>query len=206
MRKIFHRNDVDYNVIQKRMIWNDRKFARSPEIILQAHTQEDVIRTVHFAHQGGSGNSFSGIFLQSDGILLDLSHLQDIEINVHTKEAKFEPGVTSAMLSKRLAQVGLAFPTGHSSNVSISGFLLGSGAGINLGTWGHGKSVFNIKADDVITADGRNLHANTLEHSDLHWAARGGGPGLFFIVTKFYLQCYSIPNAITSNTYVLPFS
>lgn len=32
---------------------------------------------------------------------------------------------------------------------------------------------------DVVTADGEFKHCNEIENSDLYWAARGAGPGIY---------------------------
>src|SRR5262249_6455535 len=50
-------------------------------------------------------------------------------------------------------------------------------------------------------ADGRKVTASATEHSDLFWAARGCGPGMFAVATRFHLKCYPLPKAITVSTY-----
>ena len=39
----------------------------------------------------------------------------------------------------------------------------------------------NLLSADIVTADGRLLHANEREHPDLYWAVRGGGGNLINI-------------------------
>lgn len=210
--KTVWRGASEYESFWQSMIWNGRKYPRFPELIVQAHSEADIIETINFARAHhlkvsirGSGHHYSGCFLRNGGILLDLSLLQDMEVNTQTREIKVSPGVTSGLLNARLAQVGLAFPTGHSKNVGISGFLLGGGVGVNSVAWG-GMSVFNVKALDIIMADGKPRHVNVNKNPDLYWAACGGGPGLFFVVTRFYLRCYPLPNSIRMNTYTMRFS
>lgn len=200
-----------YEAWRQSLIWNYRKFQRFPEVIVQATSEDDVVAAIRFATASGmrittrsGGHSWSGCFLRDGGVLVDLSRMQQVEVDKEKQEARVQPGVIGRALNARLAESGLAFPTAHCGMVPISGFLLGGGLGFNSVAWG-GMSVFNIKAIDLVTADGRKLHASTDENADYFWAARGGGPGLFFTVTRFYLKCHPLPRAITSDTYILPY-
>lgn len=141
----------------------------------------------------------SACFLRDRGLLLDVAQLQGIEIDTARKVAVVGPGVIARGLSERLREVGLAFPTAHCGMVPLGGFLLGGGLGLNGNAWG-GLSVFNIKAAEVVTADGNVRMASPTENPDLYWALRGGGPGLFAVVTKFHLQLYDLPKTIAGTT------
>ncbi|MFD4838956.1 FAD-binding oxidoreductase [Achromobacter sp. NPDC058515] len=209
--RVRSRHHPEYADWHKQTTWNGRSFARYPAYIVKACSEADVVQAVEFARSRrlrisvrGGGHSYSGCFLREGGILLDLSALREISIDTSARRAIVQPGVTSRELSVRLARDNLAFPTGHGSEVAISGFLLGGGLGINCAAWG-GMSVFNIKALDVVTADGRVRHISADSEPDLFWAARGGGPALFFAVIRFHLACQPLPRAITSNMYRAPF-
>ena len=202
----------NYEPWRRSMIWQYRNFRRYPDILVQAENEEDVIAAVKFARQNkmkittrSGGHSWSGCFMRNGGVLLDLSHLQSIEIDVKGKQAIVEPGVIGRILNARLGEVGLAFPTAHCGMVGLSGFLLGGGIGLNGTAWG-GVSTSNIQAIDLVTAEGEKLHASADENQDYFWAARGAGPGLFFTVTRFHLKCYPLPKAIMTAMYTLPYS
>ncbi|WP_413740975.1 GNAT family N-acetyltransferase [Sodalis sp. RH15] len=192
--------------------WKSRGPTRRPAVIVRAATEADVIRAIVFAQERGmevsvrgSGHNYSGCFLRFDTLMLDISGLKGLDIDSRRKRAIVEPGVSSGQLSHALALHGLAFPTGHVKDVGISGFLLGGGLGINCSQWG-GMSVFNVQALDIVTADGRLRHVSETQEPDLFWAARGAGPCSFFVVTRFYLSCYSLPRVITNSLYTLPFT
>lgn len=200
-----------YEAWRQSMIWNYRKFARYPDLIVQAENEADVVAAINFARRRGlqitsrgGGHSWSGCFLRDGGVLLDLSRLQALEIDTEARVAHVQPGVLGRILNWRLGEVGLAFPTAHCGMVPVSGFLLGGGLGLNSVAWG-GMSVFNVQAIDLVNANGERLHASATENADYFWAARGGGPGLFFTVTRFHLRCYPLPRWITTDTYILPF-
>lgn len=206
------RGTPTYEVWRQSMIWNYRKFRRYPDLIVQADCDDDVVEAVKFAHRSGirlvsrgGGHSWSGSYLRDGGMLMDLSRLQAMEVDPRAHAARVQPGVLGRILNARLADAGLAFPTAHCGMVPVSGFLLGGGLGLNSVAWG-GMSVFNIRALDIVTAQGERLHASASQNEEYFWAARGAGPGLFCIVTCFYLECYPLPRAITTDTYFLPFS
>lgn len=193
-------------------VWNGRGPTRRPAGIVRAATEADVIRTIVFAKERGmevsvrgSGHNYVGCFLRVDTLMLDISGLKGLDIDSRHKRAIVESGVSSGQLCHALAAKGLAFPTGHVKEVGISGFLLGGGLGINCSQWG-GMSVFNVQALDIVTADGHLRHVSETQEPDLFWAARGAGPCSFFVVTRFYLSCYSLPRVITNSLYTLPFT
>jgi FAD/FMN-containing dehydrogenase len=200
-----------YEPWRQSLIWNYRKFRRFPDVIVQAADEDDVVAAVNFARENklqvtsrSGGHSWSGCFLRDGGVLIDVSRLQSIEVDRARREARVQPGVIGRALNARLAEDGLAFPTAHCGMVPISGFLMGGGLGLNSVAWG-GMSVFNIRAIDLVNAEGRKLHANPEQNAEYYWAARGGGPGLFFTVTRFYLECHPLPRHIVTDTYMLPY-
>lgn len=209
---VVDRSSAEYEACRQALIWNGRPAERFPDIIARPHTTEDVSVAVKVARQHGlrvsvrgSGHSYSGIFLCEGGVLLDLSELNDIVVDPAQKRISVGSGATSGKIDAALEPYGLAFPVGHGGAVGIAGFLLGGGLGINCTAWG-GVSTFNILSADVVTADGTCLRASADENADLYWAMRGGGPGLPFIVTRFYLNCYDRPPCVTINNYFVRFS
>ena len=207
---VVSRTESLYEPWRHSMIWNWRKFERYPDVIVQAEDDADVVATVNFARRHRisikprtGGHCWSGSYLRDDGILLDLSRFQTIEIDTAARKAVVGAGVISRNLAYRLGEVGLAFPIAHSGMVPIAGFLLGGGLGWNANAWG-GISVFNIEGLDVVTPDGEVRYISAESHPDLFWAARGAGSGLFFAVLRFYLKCYPLPAAIDSDTFILP--
>jgi FAD/FMN-containing dehydrogenase len=73
------------------------------------------------------------------------------------------------------------------------GLALGGGLGWLMGK--HGATVDNIRAADVVTADGGFLHASASENPDLFWALRGGG-GNFGIVTAMQFQLHPVTEVL----------
>lgn len=207
------RADEHYEVWRQAMIWQRAKADRRPDMIVQVERIEDVQEAVRFAAAARmkvttrcGGHSMAACFLRDRGMLIDISRLDGIDVDKAAKRAIVGPGVFCRGLAERLAQDDLAFPGAHCGTVPISGFLLGGGVGMNTNAWSNGMSVFAVNAVDIVTADGRLLHASANENTDLFWAARGGGPGLFGVVVRFHLQCFDAPKVIWGATYTFAFT
>ncbi|MBR0988034.1 FAD-binding oxidoreductase [Bradyrhizobium liaoningense] len=181
-------------------------------MIVQAETVDDVVAAVNFARKKGmkvttrgGGHSMAACFLRDGGMLIDASRLDGIVVRKSSRQAAIGPGVISSGLNERLQQDGLAFPTAHCGTVPLGGFLLGGGVGMNTRAWSQGMSVFALEGVDIVTADGKLRRANAKENSDLFWAVRGGGPGLFGVVTRLYLKCYEAPGVIYGFTHTFAY-
>ena len=58
-----------------------------------------------------------------------------------------------------------------------------------------GLACDRLRSVRIVTADGRALHCDANNHSDLFWALRGGGGGNFGIVTQFELAPHAVSQA-----------
>ncbi|MBO9516431.1 MAG: FAD-binding oxidoreductase [Porphyrobacter sp.] len=182
-------------------IWNKRlNGSRHPEAIVRVHSREEVVEAVRFAAANdlkvsprGGGHHYGGAALRNGGVLLDLSALDFVEIDGEARKAKVGVGVRGDVLSQQLAAQGFAFPVGHCADVSVSGYLLNGGFGWNSGEWG--AACTNVVAIEMVLADGRAILADESHYSDLFWAARGGGPGFFAVVTTYHVALHPLPAA-----------
>jgi len=206
---VVQRGDDRYESVRRAMVWNALKPARHPDVIVHVADDADVVAAVRFARDHklrvavrGGGHSWCGAALRAGGMLIDLSRLNKVSIDAAALVAVAQPVVRNRDLARQLGAHGLAFPLGHCSTVPLSGYLLSGGFGWNAGAWG--PACFSVRAIDVVTADGELRTADGENDADLLWAARGGGPGFFGVVTRFHLQLYPLPRAITSSRYIYP--
>jgi FAD/FMN-containing dehydrogenase len=196
----------DFLTVRDRMVWNALKPDRSPDVIVRVEDVQDVVEAVDFARENGmkvvvrgGGHSWCGFSVRHGGMTIDLSALSESRIDAATGTAVIQPSISNRELARRLGEHGLAFPIGHCPTVKASGYLLNGGMSWNMGHWGPGCA--SVTAIEMVTADGRKITASATEHPDLFWAARGCGPGMFAVATRFHLKCYPLPKAITQSTY-----
>lgn len=192
------------------MVWQQRKPARRPPLIVRASSETDVVEAVRFARRHGlkvgvrtGGHSIWASFMRDEGLLIDLSHFTRASFNRDARTAIVQPALWGYHLIERTAPLGLAFPVAHCAQVGLGGYLIGGGLGLNHDTWGH-MACFGILGADVVTAAGELVTVGASRHSDLYWAVRGAGQGFPGIVTKLHLALKPRPQQVLSSTYMLP--
>ena len=193
------------NYDESRAIWNGM-FDKKPALISRCETDQDVIASVNFARENnllvavkGGGHNSAGTASCDDGIMIDLSLMQNVEVDKLKGTAKAQGGCLLGEVDKATQEHGLAVSAGIISHTGVGGLTLGGGLG-----WisrKHGLSVDNLISADVVTADGRLVKASKDENTDLFWAIRGGG-GNFGVVTNFEFQCADIGTEVYSGPIV----
>jgi FAD/FMN-containing dehydrogenase len=121
--------------------------------------------------------------------MIDLSRMNGVSVDPAARRARCGGGTTWAALDAATQEHGLATPGGTISHTGVGGLTLGGGFGWLTGK--AGLSCENVVAAEVVTADGRILHASAAENPDLFWAIRGGG-GNFGVVTSFEFQLHEV--------------
>jgi FAD/FMN-containing dehydrogenase len=134
--------------------------------------------------------------------MIDLSAMRSVRVNADARRAYVEPGATLADVDHETQAFGLATPLGINSTTGVAGLTLGGGFGWL--TRKYGMSIDNLVSADVITAEGKQVHANNHENADLFWALRGGG-GNFGIVSQFEFQLQPVGPQLLSGLFVFPF-
>lgn len=199
-------NDSDFASLRDTMVWNNVKPDRAPDVIVTVKDDDDVVEAVNFARENhlkivvhGGGHSWCGLAVRNSGMTIDLSQLSNYKIDKANQKAIIQPVISNRELARLLGEKDLAFPIGHCPTVKASGYLLNGGMSSNMAQWGPG--CYSVEAIEFVTADGKKVKASAEEHSDLFWAARGCGPGMFAVATRFHLKCYPLPKAIMTSTY-----
>jgi FAD/FMN-containing dehydrogenase len=194
---------------QARAIWN-AMIDRKPAMIVRCHDVGDIQRAVEFAREQGiltairgGGHNIAGNAICDAGMVIDLSPMKSVRIDQNARKAYVEPGVTLGELDREAQGFGLATPLGINSTTGVAGLTLGGGFG-----WlsrKYGMTVDCLIGADVVTADGRFIHASETENEDIFWALRGGG-GNFGIVTSFEFQLYPVGPDVLCGLIVYPLS
>jgi FAD/FMN-containing dehydrogenase len=180
---------------------------KHPRAIVRVRSDADVQAVVNLARETGvelairsGGHSAKGDSTTDGGIVLDLHDMVALDIDLATKTAWAETGLTAVALCEAIAEHGLALGFGDTGSVGIGGITLGGGVGYLVRK--HGLTIDSVLAADIVTADGA-LHRIDADHEpDLFWAIRGGG-GNFGVVTRFKYQLAELPG-IVGGILVLP--
>ena len=169
---------------------------RHPAVIIKAANADEVSRVVLLAREAGlelavrsGGHSGAGHSVTEGGIVLDLSNMKDLQIDLESRTAWAETGLTAGEFTTATATHGLGVGFGDTGTVGLGGITLGGGVGFLVRK--HGLTIDNLLAAELVTADGKILIADSTNYPDLFWAIRGGG-GNFGVVTKFKFQLHNV--------------
>ncbi len=197
------------NYDAERRLWNPAIDHR-PAIIAKCTTLDDIHAALQFAHSHNlltaircGGHNYDGTGMSDGGITLDLSPYRGVEVDQSKKIAYVKGGSILRNLDEATIPHGLATTAGVVSHTGVGGLATGIGQGRLARLLGY--AIDNNRGVNVLTTDGRSLHADANENSDLYWGVRGGG-GNFGIVTEFQFQLYDFDPLITSFSFSYPVS
>jgi len=182
------------------------RYQRYPAAVFYALDAQQVSSAVNCARElglrvspAGNRNSFQSMAVPDGAVVIDLSHMNAIELNTDGPESDWTavagPGATGPNISTALKDNNVEniwFPSGVCGFVGVVPFVLGGG----LGFQGHrmGLCCDSLLDVEMVLADGSIVHANETTNPDLFWACRGGGGGTFGIVTSLTLKLNRLPN------------
>ncbi len=205
--KLLRPGDSGYD--EARTIWN-AMIDRKPAIIVQPLEAGDVQKAVNFAREQnllvaikGGGHNIAGNAVCDDGLMIDFGLMRGVKVDPSAKVAHVEAGALLSDVDHATQAHGLAVPLGINSTTGVAGLTLGGGFGWL--TRQHGLSIDNLRAMDVVTADGKMLTCSSSQHADLFWALCGGG-GNFGVVTRFEFTPHPVGPMITAGLVVYPLS
>jgi hypothetical protein len=192
-----------------RRVWNGM-IDRRPAVIARCTSAADVAASLGFASdvgvrvavRGGSHN-VAGNATCDDGLVVDLSPMQSVEVDFEARRARVGGGVTWGVFDEATQRHGLATTGGLIPTTGIAGFTLGGGLGHLMRSCG--LACDNLLSAEVVTADGTTLHADQQQHPDLFWALRGGG-GNFGVVTEFEFRLHEVGPVLLAGRIAYPLS
>jgi hypothetical protein len=201
------RNSAGYDTARR--AWNGA-FDRHPALIARCSGPADVMEAVKFAASNqlllsvrGGGHSLSGQSVCEKGLMIDLSQMNSSRVDPVARIATIEGGALLGALDREALALGLATTAGTVSHTGVGGLTLGGGFG-RLGRR-FGLACDNVRAIDVVTADGKFLTASAQQNKDLFWGLRGGG-GNFGIATSFDFQLHPVDPMMLGGDLVYSFA
>src|SRR5438270_5256234 len=169
---------------------------RRPALIIRPTGAADIIDAVNLARENGlpvgircGAHSVAGNGVTDGGIQIDLSTLKGVRVDPGSRRAWANAGVLWGEYDRETQLSGPATPAGRVTSTSVGGFTTGGGYGWLSPVYG--LTCDNLMAADVVTADGRLVHASADENPDLLWGLRGGSSN-FGVVTNFEFQLHPV--------------
>ena len=194
---------------ESRTVWN-AMIDRKPALVVRCLGVADVIACVRFAHEHnlllcikGGGHNIAGLATADGALMLDMSLMRGVWVDPNGRIAHAQAGCLNADVDRETQLHGLATVMGFVSLTGIAGLTLGGGLGYL--TRRFGWTVDNVVGMDVVTADGRLVHASSDENADLFWGLRGGG-GNFGVVTGFDYKLYPVGPEVVGGFVAWPAS
>ena len=203
---VFTPNAADFADVRSALVWNKIKPDRSPDVIVRVKNEHDVVEAVNFARENGlkvvvrgGGHTWCGLAVRRrwhDHRSLGAQRIQDRRGEPNRRDpardqqpragasaGRTRPGLSDRSLSDRQGR-RLSLERRH---------VLEHGS---LGT-----GVFERRGRGICHRRRQAGRGSATEHQDLYWAARGCGPGMFAVATRFHLKCYPLPRAIAASNY-----
>src|SRR5205085_12457037 len=167
-------NHADYDRLRR--VYN-AAVARNPRAIVQAATPSDVQKVVTIAVDSGlplairgGGHSFAGLGTCDDGIVCNLSPMNEVHVDPRARTVEVGGGALLGDVDAAGERYGLVTPAGVVSHAGVGGLTLGGGMGYLSRRFG--LTIDHLVEAEIVTADGRRSRVAADEQPELFWAIR----------------------------------
>jgi FAD/FMN-containing dehydrogenase len=182
---------------------------KRPAVIARCRGVADVVDAVLLARKfglaisvRGGGHNVAGRATIDDGLMIDLSTMKGIQVDAIARTARAQGGVLWREFNRETQLHGLATTGGVVGSTGIAGLTLGGGLGWLMPKYG--LALDNLRAADMVMADGTVVRASADTNPDLFWAIRGGG-GNFGIAASLEYTLHRVGPMITGGVVAHPF-
>lgn len=197
--------DADFD--QARRVWNGM-IDRTPALIARCASVADIGAAVGFARAHellvavrGGGHSVAGHGTCDDGLVIDLSRMRAVQVDPDERLAVVQPGLNWGDLDRATQAHALAVTGGIVSTTGVAGLTLGGGLGWLMRK--HGLTADNLLSADLLTAEGRFLHASAEQNAELFWGLQRSSSN-FGIVTEFRFRLHPVGPIVLAGWVLYP--
>ncbi len=183
---------------------------KRPALIARCRDVADVVAALNLARElglevavRGGGHNVAGRATIDGGVMIDLSPMKGVVVDPKRRTVRAEGGATWADLNRETQKHNLAVTGGVVSATGVGGLTLGGGIGWLMGK--HGLALDNLRAVELVIADGKVLQVCKQSEPSLFWALCGGG-GNFGIATSFEFDLHEVGPNVVGGPIVHPFS
>ena len=184
----------------------DARVDRRPAAIARCRTRDDVIGALDFAVEAGlpvavRGGGTTESATVDDGIVIDLSPLDEVSVDHAAATARVGGGATWADMDAATQEHGLAVTGARITGLGVAGVTLTGGSG-----WlerALGPTCQSLIGAEVVLADGRVATVGDEDNPELLWALRGGGGGLG-VVTELEFRLHPVGPQLLAGFLTFP--
>lgn len=182
----------------------NRAIQQYPLVIVYCRNKRDVSNAVLWSRKHGvpirirsGGHNYEAYSNGDYTLLIDISRLNDMNIDECTNLLYVESGVTNKQVYELVSSRGYPFPGGTCPSVGVSGYAMGGGWGLSCRYLGLGCD--SLEEIEIVNYEGVILKANRINNSDLFWACRGAGGGNFGVIVS---MVFCLPQKINKVTLI----
>jgi len=183
-------------------------FDKRPALIARVTGVPDIQAAVTFARAHDllvavkcGGHSHSGQSTCDRGMLIDLSTFRGVRVDAQARRVWATGGTLLGQIDHAALAQGLVTPLGTVSHTGVGGLTLGGGFGRTARRFG--MAIDNLESVDIVTADGKLVHASAKENPELYWGVRGGS-GNFGIVSSFEFKLHPMQREVIAGALTFP--